>query len=91
MAGFRRLTAAGIRYNRNRVKTAFIWMLALSCVRAADIPMTLVSDGEVEPIHSAIIRKEAWTLDSVRRLRAEAEKRMREGPWTVTSDRPRPF
>ena len=51
--------------------------------------MTLVSEDEAEPIHSAIIRKEAWTLDSVRRLRAEAEKRMREGPWTVTSDRPK--
>jgi hypothetical protein len=51
--------------------------------------MTLLSDNEAEPIHSAIIRKEAWTLDSVRRLRAEAEKRVKEGPWTVTSDRPK--
>jgi len=47
-----------------------------------------VSDDEAEPIHSAIIRKEAWTLDAVRRLRAEADKRSREGPWTVTADRP---
>ncbi|SPF47855.1 conserved hypothetical protein [Candidatus Sulfopaludibacter sp. SbA4] len=51
--------------------------------------MTLVSEDEAEPIHSAIIRREAWTLDSVRRLRAEADKRLREGPWTVTSDRPK--
>jgi hypothetical protein len=51
--------------------------------------MTLVSDDEAEPIHSAIVRKEAWTLDAVRHLRAEAEKRLREGPWTVTSDRPK--
>jgi len=51
--------------------------------------MTLVSDDEAEPIHSAIIRKEAWTLDAVRHLRAEAEKRLHEGPWTVTSERPR--
>ena len=51
--------------------------------------MTLVSEDEAEPIHSAIIRREAWTVDSVRRLRAEADKRMREGPWTVTSDRPK--
>jgi len=51
--------------------------------------MTLVSDNEAEPIHSAIVRKEAWTLDAVRHLRAEAEKRLREGPWTVTSDRPK--
>jgi hypothetical protein len=51
--------------------------------------MTLVSDDEAEPIHSAIVRKEAWTLDAVRRLRAEAEKQLREGPWTVTSDRPK--
>jgi len=51
--------------------------------------MTLVSDDEAEPIHSAIVRKEAWTLEAVRHLRAEAEKRLREGPWTVTSDRPK--
>lgn len=63
--------------------------MAVSCVRAADFPMTLVSEEEAEPIHSAIIRKEAWTLDTVRRLRAEAERRMGGGPWTVTSDRPR--
>jgi len=50
--------------------------------------MTLLSENEADPIHSAIVRKEAWTVDSVRRLRAEAEKRLKEGPWTVTSDRP---
>jgi hypothetical protein len=51
--------------------------------------MTLVSEDEAEPIHSAIVRKEAWTQDSVRRLRADADRRMKEGPWTVTSDRPK--
>jgi hypothetical protein len=50
--------------------------------------MTLVSDGEAEPIHSAIVRKESWTVEPVRRLRAEAERRFKEGPWTVTADRP---
>ena len=50
--------------------------------------MTLVSDAEAEALHSAIIRKEAWTLDSVRRLRADAERRMKEGPWSVTNERP---
>jgi len=50
--------------------------------------MTLLSEDEAEPIHSAIIRQEPWTLDAVRRLRAEADKRLREGPWSVTSDRP---
>jgi hypothetical protein len=60
-----------------------------SLARAAAIPMTLVSEDEAEPIHSAIIRKEAWTQDSVRRLRAEAEKRLKEGPWSVTTDRPK--
>jgi hypothetical protein len=50
--------------------------------------MTLISDNEADPIHSAIIRKEAWTQDAVRRLRAEADKRIKEGPWTVTSERP---
>jgi hypothetical protein len=58
------------------------------CSDALELPKTLVSDDEGEPIHSAIIRKEAWTLDAVRRLRAEADKRLREGPWTVTADRP---
>jgi len=50
--------------------------------------MTLVSDDEAEPIHSAIIRKEPWTQDAVKRLRAAAELRIKEGPWSVTSDRP---
>jgi hypothetical protein len=62
--------------------------LAVISARAADFPMTLLSENEADPIHSAIIRKEAWTVDSVRRLRAEADKRLKEGPWTVTSDRP---
>ncbi len=51
--------------------------------------MTLVSEDEAEPIHSAIVRKEAWTQDAVRRLRTEADRRMREGPWTVTFERPK--
>jgi hypothetical protein len=50
--------------------------------------MTLVSDAEAEPIHSAIVRKESWTIEPVRRLRADAERRFKEGPWTVTADRP---
>jgi len=64
-------------------------VLAATCVQAAGNPVTLVSDDEAEPIHSAILRKEAWTLDSVRNLRADAEKRLREGPWTVTAERPK--
>ena len=50
--------------------------------------MTLVSDAEAETIHSAIVRKESWTIEPVRRLRADAEHRFKEGPWTVTADRP---
>jgi hypothetical protein len=50
--------------------------------------MTIVSDAEAEVIHSAVARKEAWTIEPVRRLRADAERRMKEGPWNVTSDRP---
>ncbi len=67
---------------------AGILLFALT-VQAADIPMTLVSDDEAEPIHSAVVRKEAWTLDAVRRLRADAEKRLKEGPWSVTAERPK--
>ena len=51
--------------------------------------MTLVSDDEAEPIRSAILRKESWTQDAVRRLRAAAEQRLKEGPWSVTSERPK--
>jgi len=50
--------------------------------------MTLLSEDEAEPIHSAILRKEPWTVDTVRRLRAEADRRLHEGPWSVTADRP---
>jgi hypothetical protein len=53
------------------------------------MPMTLISESEADPIHSAILRKEAWTQDAVRRLRLEADKRFKEGPWTVTADRPK--
>ena len=64
--------------------------LILCCcgLEAASVPMTLLSEDEAEPIRSAIIRKEPWTLDAVHRLRIEAEKRMHEGPWSVTTDRP---
>src|SRR5258708_7192520 len=55
---------------------------------ASGNPMTLVSESEAEPIHSAVVRKEAWTVDPVRNLRLEAERRMKEGPWSVTYDRP---
>lgn len=50
--------------------------------------MTLLSEDEAEPIHSAILRKEPWTVDAVRRLRAEADKRLREAPRSVTTDHP---
>ncbi len=63
--------------------------MAASLARAADAPATLVSGDEAGPIHSAVIRKEAWTQDPVRRLRAEAELYLKEGPWSVTSDRPK--
>src|SRR6266536_1059897 len=70
------------------VKCAILVMTLVSCARAAGIPMTLVSDAEAETLHSAIVRKEAWTLDSVRHLRTDAEHRIKEGPWTVTTERP---
>jgi hypothetical protein len=70
------------------VKSAGLVVLVTFSLQAAGIPMTLISDDEADPIHSAIIRKEAWTQDAVRRLRAEADKRVKEGPWSVTSDRP---
>ncbi len=51
--------------------------------------MTIVSENEAEPIHGAILRKEAWTQDAVRRLRVDADRRMTQGPWTVTASRPK--
>ena len=77
------------RYNTLIVRRVAGLILIAFVVQAADIPMTLISDDEAEPIHSAIMRKEAWTQDAVRRLRAEAEKRLKEGPWSVTSERPK--
>src|ERR1035438_9696780 len=71
------------------VRPAVALLMAVVYIRAADMPMTLISENEAEPIHSAILRKEAWTQDAVRLLRADADKRMKEGPWTVTSDRPK--
>jgi hypothetical protein len=50
--------------------------------------MTLVTDDETDPVRSAIRRKEAWTLEAARRLRADADRRFVAGPWSVTSDRP---
>ena len=70
------------------MKLALATLLVVSCAFGAGAPTTLVSDGEAEPIHSAIVRKESWTVEPVRRLRAEAERRFKEGPWTVTADRP---
>jgi len=63
-------------------------MTAGVCAWAAGNPMTLVSESEAEPIRSAIVRQEAWTREPVRKLRAEAERRLKEGPWSVTFDRP---
>jgi alginate lyase len=77
-----------IRYNTQIVKVVFLALCLVSYARAAGVPMTLVSDAEAEPIHSAIVRKESWTVEPVRRLRAEAERRLKEGPWTVTAERP---
>ena len=57
------------------MKSVAFFILSAALVHAADIPKTLVSEDEAEPIHSAISRKEAWTVDPVRRIRAEAEKK----------------
>ena len=70
------------------VRSVVCLILLASLAEAADIPKTLISEDEAEPIRSAIVRKEAWTVDAIRRLRAEADRRMNEGPWTVTSERP---
>jgi hypothetical protein len=70
------------------VRIVVTFILAAVCACAGDLTKTLISEDEAEPIHSAIVRKEAWTQDSVRRLRAAAEKYMKERPWTVTAQRP---
>lgn len=58
------------------------------CTRAMPASTTIVSDDEADPVRSAILRKEAWTLEPARRLRADADRRMLQGPWSVTADRP---
>jgi Alginate lyase len=63
-------------------------MLAAFGAWAATPPMTIVSDDEADPLRSAITRKEAWTQDSARRLRSDADRRMLQGPWSVTYERP---
>jgi len=70
------------------VKSVAWTLFLVSCASGASVSMTLVSGAEAEPIHSAIVRKEGWTIEPVRRLRTEAEHRLKEGPWTVTADRP---
>lgn len=72
------------------VKSAVVvvTVAVVSCAWATGNPATLVSDSEAEPIHSAVVRKEAWTVDPVRKLRLDADRRMKEGPWSVTFDRP---
>jgi hypothetical protein len=62
-----------------------------SAAWAAEPGATLISRDEADPIRSAIIRKEAWTLDSARLLRSDAERRMKEGPWSVTAERPKEY
>jgi hypothetical protein len=50
--------------------------------------MAIVTDDEMDPLRSAIARKEAWTQEAARRLQADANRRMILGPWSVTTDRP---
>jgi hypothetical protein len=75
-------------YNHSIVKGIASILAVASLAWCADFPKTLISEDEAEPIHSAILRREAWTLESVRRLRSQADRCLREGPWTVTADRP---
>ena len=70
------------------VRIASVFLLAALWVRAAPVPMTLVSDAEADALRSAITRKEVWTQDATRRLRLQAERRLKEGPWSVTFERP---
>ncbi|HEV3333208.1 MAG TPA: alginate lyase family protein [Bryobacteraceae bacterium] len=69
-----------------RILACLVWAPFL--VAAAAPPATLVSDDEAEPLRSAITRKETWTQDAARRLRAEADRRLAQGPWSVTNERP---
>ncbi|PWU02535.1 MAG: hypothetical protein C5B51_20560 [Terriglobia bacterium] len=70
------------------VRILALLILAVSCASAAPPTMVVVSEDEADPVRSALTRKEAWTQDSARRLRAEADRRMNQGPWSVTYERP---
>jgi len=71
------------------VRRAAIIVLVASSAWAAEYRTTLVSADEAEPIHSAVVRKEAWTQESIRLLRANADHRLKDAPWSVTTDRPK--
>ena len=86
-------------YERERRKECFVYNQCLVkcvvlvaavtlsvCSWASGTPVTLVSESEAEPIHSAVVRKEAWTLEPVRKLRTDAKRHLKEGPWSVTFD-----
>jgi Alginate lyase len=66
---------------------AALGMVAV-CAPALPAPATIVSDEEADPVRSAITRKEAWTVEAARRLRLDADRRMLQGPWSITSERP---
>ena len=70
------------------MKTGLLLISVVLCSHAAVIPRTLVSADEADPIHSAIIRKEAWTLAPVKRLRAEVS-RQRESYDAAVAERER--
>ena len=63
--------------------------MVASFARAADAPATLVSGGEAEPIHSAVIRQEAWTRTLSAACAWRPSGDLKEGLWTVTADRPK--
>jgi hypothetical protein len=71
------------------VSRAALFLLLASSAWGADFGATLVSADEAEPIHSALVRKEAWTQEAVRWLQLDAGRRLREGPWSVTFGRPK--
>jgi len=65
------------------VRRAAIIVLVASSAWAAEYRTTLVSADEAEPIHSAVVRKEAWTQESIRLLRANADHRLKDADLRV--------
>jgi hypothetical protein len=70
------------------VKCLLLFFAALGAF-AADSAFLFVSPRDAAGIKAAVKAREPWTAASVRELRRDAERAIKEGPWSVTFERPK--